>query len=191
MIDSIKWIDRRFNFDFPVGVFPWILERLRGTPARVEELVRGLPPEVLIKQTSGKWSIQENAGHLIKVEELHDGRIDDFLAGKEILRPADMENKRTTAADYNSIDIETILESFRMVRMNLVKRLERMDDDIVGRPSHHTRLKIPMRPVDMAYFAAEHDDYHLAVITYIARKLKSVEFIKSRCPEKPDSAYFK
>ncbi len=172
MIQSIKWIDRRFDFDFPVGVFPWILERLRGTPARVEELVRSLSPETLIKQHYGKWSIQENVGHLIKVEELHDGRIDDFLAGKENLRPADMENKRTINADYNSMDMETILESLRTVRMNLVKRLEKMDDDIVGRASCHPRLDIPMRLVDMAYFAAEHDDYHLAVITYIARKLR-------------------
>ena len=169
MIESIKWIDRRFNFDFPVGVFPWIIERLRGTPARIEELVERLLSEILTRQPDGKWSIQENIGHLIKVEELHDGRIDDFLAGREILRPADMENKRTTAADYNSIDIDTVLESFRTVRMNLVKRLEGLDDDIIGRPATHPRLEIPMRPVDMAYFAAEHDDYHLAVITRLAR----------------------
>ncbi|MEE9553816.1 MAG: DinB family protein [candidate division Zixibacteria bacterium] len=172
MIDSINWIDRRFNFDFPVGVFPWIIERLRGTPARVEELVRGLTPVILTKQSDGKWSIQENVGHLIKVEELHDGRIDDFLAGKEILRPADMENKRTTAADFNSRDIEMVLESIRKVRTNLVKRLEGMDDDLIGHPSRHPRLDIPMRPVDMAYFAAEHDDYHLATIARLARGLR-------------------
>lgn len=172
MIDSIKWIERKFNFDFPVGVFPWIIERLRGTPVRARELVTGLTPETMTKRIDGKWSIQENAGHLIKVEELHDGRIDDFLAGKEILRPADMENRRTTAADYNSIDMNTVLESFRTARMNLVKRLEKMDNVIAGHPSLHPRLKIPMRPVDMAYFAAEHDDYHLAVIKNIARKFR-------------------
>jgi hypothetical protein len=172
MIASIKWTDRRFKFDFPIGIFPWIIERLRGTPARVEQLVRKIPREMLIRKLDGKWSIQENVGHLIKVEELHDGRIDDFLAKKATLRPADMENKRTVAANFNSMNMTTILESFRTARMNLVRRLEGMDDDMIKSPSHHPRLDIPMRPIDMAYFAAEHDDYHLAVIVRLAREMR-------------------
>jgi len=170
MIESIKWAERKFNFDFPVGIFPWIVERLRGTPARAEELVRGIPAEILTRQSNGKWSIQENIGHLIKVEELHDGRIDDFLAGKDTLRPADMENKRTQDADYNSMNIENILDSFREVRMGFVKRIISIDDDIIGRVSFHPRLKVPMRFIDMTYFAAEHDDFHLAVISRLARQ---------------------
>ncbi len=31
-----KWIERHFNFDFPVGMMPVIIERLRGTPSRIE-----------------------------------------------------------------------------------------------------------------------------------------------------------
>ena len=171
MVEITKWIDRRFEFNFPVGVFPCILERLRGTPARIQELVRNIPEAVLTKRTDGKWSIQENIGHLIKVEELHDGRIDDYLAGKETLRPADMKNRRTFDADYNSQDIDTVIESFRTVRMNFLGRLEEQDEEIVSRSAHHARLNISMRLVDMAYFAAEHDDYHLAVITRLARAL--------------------
>ncbi len=33
-----KWVERKFNFDFPVGLFPTILERLRGTSARLKEM---------------------------------------------------------------------------------------------------------------------------------------------------------
>jgi len=171
MIQSIKWTDRQFKFDFPVGVYPWIIERLRGTPARVEELVRMLPPGILTKRINDKWSIQESIGHLSKVEILHDGRIDDFLAKKATLRPADMENKLTEAADFNSKAIADILKSFRTLRMKLVERLERLDDALVARPSHHPRLDIPMRPVDMAYFIAEHDDFHIAAVTRLARAL--------------------
>jgi hypothetical protein len=172
MVEMTKWVDRKFNSDFPVGVFPGILERLRGTPARLEELIRGIPEAGLTKSIDGKWSIQENAGHLINVEELHDGRADDYLAGKETLRPADMENRRTFDADYNSQNIDSILESFRTVRMNFIKRLEKLDEEIVSRAIRHPRLNIPMRLVDMTCFAAEHDDYHLAVITRLARKQK-------------------
>lgn len=170
MIQSIKWAERKFAFDFPIGVFPWIVERLRGTPARIEDLVRKIKPSALTMRADGKWSIQENAGHLIKVEELHDGRIDDYLAGEEILRPADMENRRTQDADYNSMDIDSILEAFRTTRMNFVKRVEGLDDDIIGQVSFHPRLKVPMRFIDMTYFAAEHDDFHLAVIRRLSRE---------------------
>ena len=164
MIKITKWIDRKFNFDLPVGVFPWIVERLRGTPARIEELVKTIPGSLLTIKPDGKWSIQENIGHLIKVEELHDSRIDDYLAGKDTLRPADMKNRRTHEADYNDQNIADIMRSFRSVRMNFLTRLEQQDETIVARLSHHPRLNMPMRLIDMAYFAAELDDYHLAVI---------------------------
>lgn len=36
------WIQRTFSFDFPVTKFPDILERVRGTPARIEERVADL-----------------------------------------------------------------------------------------------------------------------------------------------------
>ena len=171
MVELTKWIDRKFEFNFPVGVFPCILERLRGTPARIKELVRNIPEAGLTKRTDGKWSIQENVGHLIEVEELHDGRIGDYLADNETLQPADMKNRRTFDADYNSQDIDTVIESFRTVRMNFLSRLEEQEEEVVARSAKHPRLKIHMRLIDMAFFAAEHDDYHLAVITRLARDL--------------------
>ena len=171
MIESVKWIDRRFNFNLPVGIFPWIIERLRGTPARIEEMVGGMSPEILTTRLEDKWSIQENIGHLIKVEELHDSRIDDYLAEKETLRAADMENRATFNADFNSRDIESVLLSFRTVRTGFVRRLEELEDEIIGRSAIHPRLNIPMRLIDMAFFAAEHDDYHLAVIRRLAGNL--------------------
>lgn len=171
MIQSIKWADRKFNFDFPVGIFPWIVERLRGTPARIEEMVSGMSSAALIKQLDGKWSIQENAGHLIEVETLHDGRIDDYLANKDTLRPADMENRRTFDRNYNAQTIESILKSFRSVRTDFVKRLEGLNEEIIARSSFHPRLKVQMRLIDMAYFAAEHDDFHLAAMRNLARRV--------------------
>ena len=46
----IKWTDRRFNFDFPAGIYPEMIERIRGTPARLEDLFAGLPSETLTAQ---------------------------------------------------------------------------------------------------------------------------------------------
>jgi hypothetical protein len=60
--------------------------------------------------------------------------------------------------------LEAILSEFRAARMRLVARAERLDAEAFTRTILHPRLKQPMRVVDHLYFAAEHDDHHLAHI---------------------------
>ena len=170
MVEMTKWIERKFNFDYPVGLFSCIVERLRGTPARLDEIVKSLPPEILTVRVDDKWSIQENIGYLIEVEALHTGRLDDYRANADVLRGADMTNKSTHQANYNSIEIDSVMSSFRKVRMDFVGQLEEMDEAAASRSARHPRLDKPMRVVDMALFAAEHDDQHIAVIMGLAGK---------------------
>lgn len=162
------WIDRRFTFDFPVGKFPDLIERFRGTPARVEERVRGLPRAVLT-WTDGGWTIQQNVGHLLDLEPLWDGRIGDFLAGLPMLRAADMTNLRTREAGHNGSDITDLLREFRAARAAAVARAEALAESDFGRTSVHPRLQVPMRLVDALCFVCEHDDYHLARIGELIR----------------------
>lgn len=168
---QMPWIQRRFRFDLPASLCPSVLERLRGTPARIEDRIRVLRPEVLTKRDGNTWSIQENIGHLIEVEALWHGRLDDFAAGLKGLRPADMENRKTHAADYNSRTIEEVLAGFRATRARLVERLEELDDAAIVREAIHPRLNQPMRVLDMMVFVAEHDDHHLARIGELMRIL--------------------
>jgi len=72
----ILWAERKFNFDFPSGLYPEMLERLRGTPVRLEDLVRAQAPGILTLRHQNRWSIQENTGHLGDVEALWSGRLD-------------------------------------------------------------------------------------------------------------------
>ena len=167
------WVERKFDFSLPVGIFPNVLERLEGTPARLEEMVNTLPPTILIARIDGKWSIQEHAGHLWDLEELHDGRINDYLKRTEILRPADMKNEKTYKANHNANSLQKILTSFRGSREHFVKRLEALDDETIAFASVHPRLKQPMHVVDFAYFVAEHDDHHLASIQEVSRVLQN------------------
>ncbi len=102
MPNRVPWTERTFSFDGPVDVYPEFLERLRGTPVRAEELARSVPPALLTRRDGDTWSIQENIGHLADLEDLFRGRLDEILAGAETLRPADMNNKRTHAADHNT-----------------------------------------------------------------------------------------
>ena len=167
----IKWTDRRFNFDFPAGIYPEMIERTRGTPARLEELLASLPPETLTAQADGRWSMQENAGHLLDLESLVSQRIDEYLAGNSVLHAADMSNRKTYEASHNDVTIDTILKSFRTARHEIVSRLDRLDEEIFARSALHPRLNVPMRLVDMLFFQAEHDDYHLARISELKKLL--------------------
>ena len=162
MITQTPWIERKFNFDLPIGLYPCLLERLRGTPGRIEEMVKNTSEEILTRKEGNRWSVKEQIGHLIDLESLHDGRIDDFIERKEILRAADMANKATSEANHNSKAIKMLVDDFRSVRKNFVSRLQNADENLTVRTSLHPRLKIPMRFIDMVFFVCEHDDHHLA-----------------------------
>ena len=155
------WVNRRFNFDFPVSLYPNILARFRGTPARLEEAVRDLSREQLIARPDGKWSLQENAGHLLDVENLFRTRVHEFLAGAESLTPAPYE---TVELKHNNVAIENILERFRSARAQDLAELANLRPDDFARTAWHGRLQVSMRLVDHLFFFAEHDDHHLARI---------------------------
>jgi hypothetical protein len=168
MFRQMKWFERKFTFDFPTGIFPCFLERLRGTPARLEELVNGLPPDILSVRKDNSWSIQEHAGHLLDLEVLGEQRLADYRSGASVLTPADITNRRTHEANHNSVAIRSILKEFRMVRHSLVGKLEELNEEEVGRSALHPRLNTPMRVVDWCYFMAEHDDHHLTTIRLLS-----------------------
>ncbi len=166
----IKWSERTFNFSFPADIYPELMERLRGTPARLDERVRPLPRTVLTLRDVARWSIQEHAGHLMDLEALVAGRLDDYLAHAETLRAADMSNRKTEEANHNTRQIEAILAGFRAQRLALVGRLEALAPSDFARTARHPRLDVPMRICDMMFFQAEHDDYHLARITELTQR---------------------
>ena len=168
-MNRTKWVEREFEFNLPVGVFPSVLERLRGTPARVEELTRGLAPELLTERRGGKWSAQEHVGHLSDLDELHEGRLEDYERGLGVLRAADMSNRKTEEADHNSARLEDLLARFRSARESFVRRLEALTDEQVAASAVHPRLGKRMRVIDMALFVAEHDDHHLASIRELSK----------------------
>ncbi len=166
-----SWIERSFNFDFPASKFPDLLERVRGTPVRVEALVADLSNDVLTGSDGSGWSIQENVGHLIDLGYLALQRVEEIMAGKDVLVAADMTNRKTNEANHNTRNIADLLTEFRRERAQLVARLEQLDESDWSKSALHPRLQQPMRIVDIAYFDSEHDDYHLARISELKRKL--------------------
>jgi hypothetical protein len=123
----------------------------------------------MVARRDDKWSIQEHAGHLLDLGALDLGRLDDFEAGADILRVADLTNRRTFEANHNAEAIEDILSSLRLERGEFVRRLEGYDDLFISHQALHPRLQQPMSVVDLMFFIAEHDDHHLAKITELLR----------------------
>ena len=165
------WIERTFRFDYPVGKFPDLLERVRGTPARLEERLRGAGEPVLAGTDGAGWSVKQNIGHLIELDPLHVQRLEQILAGEATLLAADMTNRRTTEGGHNARPIGELLGELRRGRESLVARFEAVAENDWGRAAQHPRLRQPMRVVDILYFTAEHDDYHLVRMAQLLRTL--------------------
>ncbi len=152
------------NFPFPLNSIPISAVRLRGTPARLEEMLRGVPRELLVARKAEKWSVQEQVGHLLDLEPLWSARVDDFVEAKPELSAADLQNRKTHEANHNGRNIAELLGEFRTARTALAGRLEMLQPAQFAQSLVHPRLKQPMRLVDHLYFVAEHDDHHLAKI---------------------------
>lgn len=172
MISQIKWVDIKFNFDILAGKYPALVERLAGTPARVEEKINNAPYMILATPHNNGWSIQEHVGHLIDLDLLLSARLDDFDNKAATLTPADMTNKKTYDADYNNASMKSLLKEFRNSRSAIIERIKNYDEEKILSVAQHPRLNKPMRLIDLIYFFAEHDDHHLAIISCIEEKLK-------------------
>lgn len=168
-IDRPLWFERGFELGLPTESFPYVVERVRGTPARLEDRVASLSSRLTTTRSGETWSIQENVGHLGDLEPLWAGRLDELLSGSGELRPADLENRRTHTANHNNRPIQELLTSFRRQRMATVSRLDSLSLEQLEATALHPRLQLAMTVVDLFFFVAEHDDHHLAQITALVR----------------------
>jgi uncharacterized damage-inducible protein DinB len=163
------WFERRFEFSFPTELMPNLLARLRGTPARLDEIIRGYAHYSLTRKSHEQWSAQEQAGHLADLEPLWLARVNDYASGAEQLTVADLTNMKTDEANHNARPFEQILSEFRSARERLLLRVDELDASLYVRTIPHPRLKVPMRLIDHLFFVAEHDDHHLACIRELVR----------------------
>jgi uncharacterized damage-inducible protein DinB len=166
------WFDRKFQFSFPVELYPNLCARLRGTPARIEDSLRGQSHASLVRKPQQKWSAQEHTGHLLDLEPLWLARVEDFVKGSDQLSVTDLQNRKTDEANHNARPLEQILAEFRASRQKLLARVNELDASLFSRAIPHPRLKTPMRLVDHLYFVAEHDDHHLARIWEMLQEAK-------------------
>jgi len=163
-----NWFDRTFPPIADNGLFPSILERLEGTPARLTDKIKRIQRNLTLS-INGKWSIQKEVGHLIDLEPLWHDRALQIIHNQSNLLAADLTNRKTHQTDYDGMDISALLAQFTSLRSNLMAVLRSVKDEDLEKSAIHPRLGTPMRLIDLAYFVAEHDDHHLAQITNLMR----------------------
>lgn len=170
-MNQIRWFERKFNFSGKQHIFPSIIERLTGTPLRLKHKLSDVNRPVLVTRVENTWSIQENVGHLIDLESLWQGRLEDILAGKMYLRETDLTNQQVDKADYNQYILSSLLARFDQLRKEIIDQLQLLTEEEIFQSALHPRLKTPMRTMDLFLFVAEHDDHHLARISQLQKYL--------------------
>jgi uncharacterized damage-inducible protein DinB len=163
------WLNRTFPTIEDSGLLPDIIERLEGTPVRLEEKIRTYTGPINNKPLPDKWSVKQEIGHLIDLEVLGQTRIEQLIAGQPEFIAADMSNRKTQEGHHDDKTFDELLTQFRSERSQLVSLFRSLSEADLERAPFHPRLKRPMKAVDLAYFIAEHDDHHLAQITYLLK----------------------
>ncbi len=161
-MNSIPWFERNLKFGHPVAMLPYFLERLDGTHVRLQAKVSGMNDNILSMKHNGKWSVKQTIGHLAEVDAVVNKRMDEITSGVAMMSPAVFEPQ-----DYNLWPIKKVLDYFAANRAANLAKYKSLSDEQLTQSSIHPRLKVPMTPVDLAWFDAEHDDHHLVKINEI------------------------
>lgn len=169
MIQQLKWIERKFNFGYTPEYLPLYIERLQSTAPRIEELTKNISDGSAGFMPGGKWSVKQHTGHLTDLEELHDGRLYDFLERKAVLRSADMGNKKTEEADHNNRPLVELISDFKTSREKFIEHVLTFSEEQLQFRSFHPRLQVEFNVIDLLHFVAEHDLFHQVHIANILK----------------------
>jgi len=167
---QLKWTDRKFDFGFRKEYLPFMLERIKATPPRIEEMIKNYSEEKLAQQVNGQWSVKQHIGHFIDLEELHQARVEQFKKGFAELRAADMQNKKTYEADHNARKTADLLAELRKVRAHFITSIEEIEEAKLEHKALHPRLQNQITITDLVYFVGEHDNHHLTIMTGLLKK---------------------
>ena len=170
-IERQKWIDHAFETGIDIGWTKNILCRAQDTAIRLAYHCQSLNEAQLSRKQNNDWSIKEHIGHLADLEELWTNRFLQFKEGKKELSGADMSNAKTTHAGHNEESVDFLIMEFTKQREHTLRVMMEFDQETQDHQAFHPRIKKLMRPIDLLFFVAEHDDHHLASIKDIKQRL--------------------
>jgi len=158
------WSERSLPFGKGTEELPVLVERALGAPARAVFLTRYEPAERLSLRIAGSWSVKEHIAHLLYLDECMDGRVEDFMARRNMLCSIDLTDQERVLAIQHDRPLGDLLEEFRLRRVYLMERVLSMDPGAMRHRAQHPCRGMAMSVVDMVMYLAEHDDHHLALM---------------------------
>lgn len=167
-----KWNEINFATGTEFGKLPMILERLAGTPARIEDKIQRYPVQYLTEPPITGWSVQEHIGHILLLEKVWTLRIKEILDKKTELSGNIITENEFADNKFNEQNAAELLASFRIKRERMCYKISEVSPEEAALSSMHPRLKQLMTITDLAFFVCEHDDYHLSKMSEILRSKK-------------------
>lgn len=166
-MNRANWLDKKWEFGIWADAFDNHLSIMKCTAEQIGDLIREVPIQKLTFQPNQKWSVNQHIGHLLTMESLWIARLDDFVLGRETLRPWNGNNADTEAGAFNQQRSAKILEDFADIREPHVKMLRQLKVKANEMKVYHERLKTQFSLADHVMFVAEHDQHHLNAIRNI------------------------
>lgn len=166
------WVEHTFNLP---GEPQWghnIATRVSDVAIRCQHHLAGLSDHQLSQRPEDQWSIKEHVGHLIDLEQLHMHRLNQFAEMKKELVAADMSNTLTESNDHNAATVEHLIAELGDKRKALIEQFWSLTEASMLHSAFHPRLRVQMKPVDILFFAGEHDDHHIASMLELKLQLK-------------------
>lgn len=179
-METVKWFDRKFDFQLDMAHFPGLLERLENSPSKFLEATGKIPELDLNFKPRGKWSIKEHIGHLCVLEPLWQKRFLEIKENSAEMSPADLQNTATNEALFDQYNLEEILRDFQQQRKGTIQLLKRCSGEEFRHSLRHPRLQQPMRIIDLMYFVAEHDGHHLENIQNTITALRQIKTVSTQ-----------
>jgi uncharacterized damage-inducible protein DinB len=140
------------------------LDLLFSFPATLEQTLENLPKTLLLERPEQKWSIQTHAGHLLTMESLWIGRLDDFFLERPTLRPWNGTNADTEAAQFDLQNITQILDDFSSIRSAHVSMIKQNISLLSQRSCLHEGSGKQLTFQDHLKWIVNHDQEHLRII---------------------------
>jgi len=138
-----------------------LLRRLEDQSRDVERLTAGLGDDVIARRVvEGKWSLKELAGHLWRVQQVFEGRLDAMLRGGNPKLESWNPDHDPPFERMLQRSSSEVISGFRAARAAFVERLTKLGPAEWHRPGQHPDF--PLYDVHfMIEYLAHHEAHHI------------------------------
>lgn len=140
-----------------------ILSAMRSQIDALDVLLDRVSPErETYRYAEGKWSIRQIIGHLIDGERVFGYRALCIARGEQQNLPGFDENAYMPNAPYEHVELEDLLNEFRLVRLSNIAMLRTLDEQAWTRMGVANGAPVSVRA--LVYIMVGHARHHMSVL---------------------------